>query len=160
MAKSFDLATSPSHLLRRANQLATDFYDDEDEADGLTQRQLAVLHAVDQNDGMSQTELVKLTGIDRSTLADMIMRMQKRDLLLRKRTEEDGRANAVRITTTGRRALRASMPAMVKADAALLDALPARLRVDFIKCLTALAATHSERLAEDQDGKTKRRAKR
>jgi DNA-binding MarR family transcriptional regulator len=160
MAKSFDLATSPSHLLRRANQLATDFYDDEDEADGLTQRQLAVLQAVDLNDGMSQTDLVKFTGVDRSTLADMIMRMQKRDLLLRKRTEEDGRANAVRITATGRRALRASMPAMFKADAALLDALPARSRADFIKCLTALAAEHSERLAKDQNGKKKRRAKR
>jgi MarR family transcriptional regulator, temperature-dependent positive regulator of motility len=160
MAKSFDLATSPSHLLRRANQLATDFYDDEDEADGLTQRQLAVLHAVDQNDGMNQTDLVKLTGIDRSTLADMIMRMQKRELLMRKRTEEDGRANAVHMTTIGRRALRASMPAMIKADAALLEALPARVRGEFIKCLTALAATHSERLADDQDGKKKRRPKR
>ncbi len=160
MAKSFDLATSPSHLLRRANQLATDFYDDEDEADGLTQRQLAVLHAVDQNDGMNQTDLVKLTGIDRSTLADMIMRMQKRELLMRKRTEEDGRANAVRMTTIGRRALRASMPAMIKADAALLEALPARVRGEFIKCLTALAATHSERLADDQDGKKKRRPRR
>ena len=160
MAKSFDLATSPSHLLRRANQLATDFYDDEDEADGLTQRQLAVLHAVDLNDGMSQTDLVKLTGIDRSTLADMIMRMQKRDLLMRKRTEEDARANSVRITTIGRRALRASMPAMIKADAALLDVLPARLRGEIIKCLTAFAATHSERLAEDQDNKKKRRPKR
>lgn len=160
MAKSFDLATSPSHLLRRVNQLATDFYDDEDEADGLTQRQLAVLHAVDLNDGVSQTELVKVTGIDRSTLADMIMRMQKRELLMRKRTEEDGRANAVRMTTIGRRALRASMPAMIKADAALLEALPARVRGEFIKCLTALAATHSERLADDQDGKKKRRPKR
>jgi DNA-binding MarR family transcriptional regulator len=158
MAKSFDLATSPSHLLRRTNQLATDFYDDE--ADELTQRQLAVLHAVDLNDGMSQTDLVKFTGVDRSTLADMIMRMQKRDLLLRKRTEEDGRANAVRITATGRRALRASMPAMIKADAALLDALPARSRADFIKCLTVLAVKHSEILAEDQNGKKKRRAKR
>jgi DNA-binding MarR family transcriptional regulator len=160
MAKSFDLATSPSHLLRRANQLATDFFDDEDGVDGLTPRQLAVLHAVDLNDGVSQTELVKVTGIDRSTLADMIMRMQKRELLARRRTEEDGRANAVRMTTTGRRALRASMAAMIKADAALLDALPARSRTEFLKILTLLAATHSERLEKNQDGEKKRRAKR
>ncbi len=160
MAKSFDLATSPGHLLRRANQFATDLYAEEDESDGLTQRQLAVLHAVDQNDGMSQTDLVKITGIDRSTLADMIVRMQKRDLLARKRTEEDGRANAVRITATGRRALRASMPAMQKADVALLDALPVKMRGDFMKCLTVLEQKHSDKLAEDQDGKKKRRAKR
>ena len=163
MAKSFDLATSPSHLLRRANQFATDLYTDEDEAGGLTQRQVAVLFAVEQNDGagMTQTDLVKATGIDRSTLADMIVRMQKRELLARKRTEEDQRANSVRITTTGRRALRAAMPAMQKAEAAILEALPTRLRNDFLKCLHALATTHSGKLAEDEtNGKKKRRVRR
>ena len=63
MAKSFDLATSPSHLLRRANQYANDLYANEQEAKGLTQRQLAVLYAVDQQEGVSQTQLVRATGI-------------------------------------------------------------------------------------------------
>ena len=163
MAKSFDLASSPSHLLRRANQFANDLYTDEDEADGLTQRQLAVLYAVDQNDGagMSQTELVKATGIDRSTLADMIGRMMRRELLARKRTEEDQRANSVRITGAGKRALRAALPAMQKAEAAILDALPTRLRNDFLRCLNALAQTHADRLSDDEtNGKKKRRPRR
>lgn len=161
MAKSFDLATSPSYLLRRANQFANDLYTDEDDADGLTQRQLAVLYAIDQNDSMSQTALVKETGIDRSTLADMIVRMQKRELIQRRRTENDQRANAVRITTAGRRALRAAMPAMQRAEAAILEALPARSRGEFMKCLTSLAQTHTEKLAEDEtNGKKKKRARR
>lgn len=160
MAKSFDLATSPSHLLRRANQFATDLYTDEDEAD-LTQRQLAVLYAIDQNEKMSQTELVKATGIDRSTLADMIVRMQKRDLIQRRRTEEDQRANAVRITPAGRRALRTAMPAMQRAEAAILDALPPRSRAEFLKCLTSLAQTHDDKMADDEtNGKKKKRARR
>lgn len=160
MAKSFDLATSPSHLLRRAQQFVTDLYDDEDEGDTLTARQLAVLYAIDQNDGVTQTELVKQTGIDRSTLADMIDRLAKRELLVRKRTEQDQRANSVKITATGRRALKAAQPAMQKADAAMLEALPARNRNDFIKCLNALAEAHSEKLAEEQNGAKKPRARR
>lgn len=160
MAKSFDLATSPSHLLRRAQQFVTDLYDDEDEADMLTARQLAVLYAIDQNDGVTQTELVKQTGIDRSTLADMIDRLAKRELLIRKRTEEDQRANSVKITTTGRRALKAAQPAMQKADAAMLEALPSRQRSDFIKCLNALAEAHSEKLAEELNGAKKPRTRR
>jgi DNA-binding MarR family transcriptional regulator len=161
MAKSFDLGTSPSHLLRRANQFANDLYTDEDEADGLTQRQLAVLYAIDQNDTMSQTELVRATGIDRSTLADMIVRMQKRELIARRRTEKDQRANAVRITTVGKRALRAAMPAMQRAEAAILDALPVRSRPEFLKCLSSLAQTHADKLAEDEtNGKKKKRARR
>ncbi len=51
MAKTFDLDTSPSHLLRRASQHANDSYTDELEPGGLTQRQFAVLYAVDQEEG-------------------------------------------------------------------------------------------------------------
>ena len=160
MAKSFDLSTSPSHLLRRANQFATDLFDDEDEADGLTQRQLAVLYAVDQSDGMSQTDLVKATGIDRSTLADMIVRMQKRELVLRRRTEADQRANSVKISPAGRRALRAALPAILKSDVALLEALPARQRGEFVKCLTLLSDAYAEKASDELNGKKKRKAKR
>lgn len=156
MAKTFDLDTSPGHLLRRANQYANDLYTNEQDAKVLTQRQFAVLFAVDRNEGMTQTELVDATGIDRSTLADMIVRMQNRDLLARKRTEEDQRANSVKITAQGRRALKAAMPAVLKSEARILEALPARLRVDFIKCLTILAKAASEALHEEKDRKRKK----
>ncbi len=49
---------------------------------------------------------------------------------------------------------------MQKADAAMLEALPARNRNDFIKCLNALAEAHSEKLAEEQNGAKKPRARR
>lgn len=161
MAKTFDLDTSPSHLLRRASQHANDSYTDELEDGGLTQRQFAVLFAVDQEDGVSQTVLVQKTGIDRSTLADMIVRMQKKELLGRKRTEEDARANSVRITTTGRRALKAAMPAMLAAEASILDALPARSRNEFIKCLMAIAAAQAKKhAAEEENGKAATRKRR
>jgi DNA-binding MarR family transcriptional regulator len=86
--------------------------------------------------------------------------MQKRDLLQRKRTEKDQRANSVKITTIGRRALRAALPAILKSDVALLETLPARARSEFIKCLTLLSDAHSEKLTEEQNGKKKRRSRR
>ena len=161
MAKSFELETSLCHLLRRAQQFAMDLYDDETEADGLTARQLAVLYAVDQNDGVTQTKLVAQTGIDRSTLADMIERLGKRELIVRKRTEEDQRANSVKITATGRRALKAAQPAMQRADAALLETLPPKSRGELVKILNLLAQAHAEKQAEEQqNGSKKRRARR
>jgi len=161
MAKPFDLATSPSHLLRRANQFANDLYTEEQDSKALTQRQFAVLFAVDQQEGVSQTALVRATGIDRSTLADMIVRMQNKDLLARKRTEEDQRANSVKITAAGRRALKGAMPAVTKAEARLLEALPARMRVDFIKALTLIAQAATDAQAEEEDaGKAKPRKRR
>lgn len=163
MAKTFDLETSPGHLLRRAQQFANDLYTNEVESSGLTQRQFAVLFAVDQQEGVSQTALVRATGIDRSTLADMIVRMQNKDLLARKRTDEDQRANSVRITTAGRRALRQAMPAVLRSEQRILDALPARLRADFIKALTLIAkAAADAQITEDEsgDGKQKGRKRR
>ena len=41
----------------------------------LTKQQFILLCALEQNDGASQTALVEITGIDRSTLAEMVRRM-------------------------------------------------------------------------------------
>jgi DNA-binding MarR family transcriptional regulator len=162
MAKAFDLQTSPGHLLRRAQQYANDLYTQEVGPDGLTPRQFAVLHAVDQHEGMSQTALVRETGIDRSTLADMISRMLRKDLLARKRTDEDARANAVRITPAGRKALRAAMPAVTKSEQKILEILPARVRTEFTKGLSliAQAALASELAKENGDAAKGKRGRK
>jgi DNA-binding MarR family transcriptional regulator len=154
MAKSFDLDTSPGHLLRRANQFANDLYTNEQDSAGLTHRQFAVLFAIDQREGASQTELVQATGIDRSTLADMIVRMQNKELLARKRTDEDQRANSVRITPIGRRAMRAAMPAVHKSEAGILDVLPQRMRGEFLKALTILAQAATTTQVVEEEGKS------
>lgn len=138
MAK-FNLDSSPAHLLRRATQFANDIYTREVGDDTLTARQFAVLLTVDQEEGLSQTDLVNKTGIDRSTLADMISRMLKKDLLRRKRTDEDARANAVSITASGRKALSTVLARVEKAEARILEPLPAGKRSDFLKMLTVLA---------------------
>ena len=91
---------SPSHLLKRAAQYANLIYMGEVGKSGLTHRQYTVLLAVDNNDGKSQTELVKLTGIDRSTLADLVARLLAQGYLQRKRTKDDGyKARLERLST-------------------------------------------------------------
>ncbi len=139
MAKKFNLDDSPGHLLRRCQQYSFDLYSKEVGGGALTPRQFTVLSTVEQNEGLSQTDLVHKTGIDRSTLADMISRLLKRGLLARKRTEADQRANSVRITAAGRKALNAAMPSVRKAETALMAALPASKRADFLKNLKLIA---------------------
>jgi MarR family transcriptional regulator, lower aerobic nicotinate degradation pathway regulator len=162
MAKTFDLETSPGHLLRRVQQHSNDLFTGENEDGKLTQRQFAVLFAVDQHDGVSQTDLVAMTGIDRSTLADMIVRLQGKDFLARKRTDDDQRANSVRITSTGRKVLRAAMPAIQRADAKILEALPVRSRAEFLKALMLIAKVSAEAqaAAEEKGRKAKGRKRR
>ena len=97
------LDRSPIHLLHRAYQSAGDIFKAEMKVDGLTPRQLAVLVTVGQNEGLSQTDIMDSTGIDRSTVAEVVRRLLKRGLLKRRRTKEDARAYAVKLTIEGRR---------------------------------------------------------
>ena len=142
--KHYDLKASPVHLLRRCNQYCADLFDAGTADSDLTARQLTVLIAVEAHDGASQTQLVAETGIDRSTLADIVARMLQRELLVRKRTETDARANAVRLAPKGARALKSALAALRKTEQALLKPIPAARRTEFLKHLAAIAAMADE----------------
>jgi MarR family transcriptional regulator, temperature-dependent positive regulator of motility len=95
---AYPIDRSPIHLLHRAYQAVDHLFDAGMKTNGLTARQLAVLITVSQNEGLSQTDLTEHTGIDRSTLADVVKRLKRKGLLQRRRTKEDARAYAVRLT--------------------------------------------------------------
>ncbi len=134
------LATSPSHLMHRALQLALDIYAEEAGADGLTQRQFAVLEAASMKAGLTQTDLVRATGIDRSTLADLVTRMTAKGLLERERSTLDARAKAVRVSEEGAARLEAARPRVEAADKRIMALLPKGQREAFISQLAELAA--------------------
>jgi DNA-binding MarR family transcriptional regulator len=137
---SFALSESPSHLLKRCVQFFGDLYAHEAGSGELTKQQFTLLAALEHNDGVSQTALVEITGIDRSTLAEMVRRMLEKGLLSRERTEEDQRANAVAISASGRKSLRAARTASERAEKALLDPLPPGERQKFVKLLGMVAS--------------------
>ena len=132
------LEQSPIHLLHRAGQCAGDVFQSEMRTEDLTPRQYAVLVAVAENEGLSQTNLVEMTGIDRSTLADIIRRMLKKGLVQRRRTKEDARAYAVKLTEEGRRILRSAEPMARRVDDRILQALPAAQRDRFLTDLNTI----------------------
>ena len=143
------LEHSPSHLLHRALQLALDIYAEETGPDAVTQRQYAVLSAVAAHEGLTQTDLVRATGIDRSTLADLVARMIGKQLLGRERSTADARANTVRLTDAGRAALEAAGPRVAAADERILKLLPARRREAFLSVLLELSHA-AEALVEEE----------
>ncbi len=133
------LDRSASHLLHRALQHALDIYGEEAGPGAVTQRQFAVLTAVAGEEGLNQTGLVRATGIDRSTLADMVSRMIGRGLLERERSASDARANAVRLTEKGRQVLRDASPKVARADERILTLAPAASRERFLAILKAMS---------------------
>jgi DNA-binding MarR family transcriptional regulator len=132
------LERSPIHLLHRAGQCASDVFQGEMGEGDLTPRQYAVLVAVSQNEGLSQTQLVEKTGVDRSTLADIVRRMLKKGLLQRRRTKDDARAYAVKLTEEGWRILKTADPLAKRVDDKILAALPGQQRERFLQDLALI----------------------
>ena len=141
---------SPSHLMHRVLQVALDIYAEETGPGAPTQRQFAVLSAVAQNEGLTQTDLVNATGIDRSTLADLVARMMGKDLLARERSATDGRANTVSLSAKGREALDAARPRVEAADKRILSLLSSGKRSTLMKVLGDLA--HAGETAKEAGG--------
>jgi DNA-binding MarR family transcriptional regulator len=124
-----DLGQSPLHLFHRAVQVVTEIYQAEMASHDLTARQYAVLFALAHSDGMSQSELVDATGIDRSTMADIVRRMLKKGIVQRKRDKDDARAYEVKITEEGTRLFKVVTPIVHRIEERLLSSLNGR-RVD------------------------------
>ncbi|HEY1414591.1 MAG TPA: MarR family transcriptional regulator [Caulobacteraceae bacterium] len=134
------LGGSATHLLHRALQMALDYHSEAAGSGAVTQRQYTVLAAAAAHDGLTQNDLVRATGIDRSTLADLVARMLVKGLLIRERSATDGRANSVRVSQAGRAALTAGAAPASAADSRLLSVLSPKKRDGFLKTLTAITA--------------------
>lgn len=142
---------SVSHLIHRAEQCSTDLFGSVAGNGLLTPRQFAILDTIKDNPGISQTGLVTLTGIDRSTLADIVRRLLDRDLVQRERTERDARAYSVKLTRKGVGALKKMQPHAESVDKEILAALPKENRALFIKLLSQMVESLSERAASKQE---------
>jgi DNA-binding MarR family transcriptional regulator len=105
---------------------------------GLTPRQFAVMTAIANSEEPSQTTLVERTGIDRSTMADIVRRLTSRGLVQRRRTRRDARRYAVRLTDRGENALRLAEPAARSTDEKILAALAPTQRDAFLRSLSRI----------------------
>ena len=138
MSADFQLETSLTHLLHRAGQCATDAFQKFAGDQQITARQFAVLMAIARMEGASQMDVVKMTGIDRSTLADMVGRMLGKGLIERQRSKVDGRAYCLSLTEAGRTVLGRSVPAAMRADNSLLATLDGQKKESLISALNQM----------------------
>lgn len=129
---------SALHLLHRASQCADEWFALSIGQSDLTPRQFAVLKAIAASHDPSQTDLVNLTGIDRSTMADIIRRLLARGLVQRRRTRRDARMYSVKMTEKGKTALDSAEPAVRATDERILAAMAPPQRETFVKALTSI----------------------
>ena len=135
------LDMSPLYLLHRAGQFADDMFSKENRKTDMTPRQYAVLACVARNENLSQADIVARTGIDRSTLADIVRRLEGQGLLERNRTREDARRYAVKLTEKGTTLFKTVEPAAIATDEHIMSTLPPADRDTFLRALSQIVKT-------------------
>ncbi len=111
----------------------------------LTPRQVAILMAVAEDEGANQTELAERTaGVDRSTLADLVRRMQRKRLLQRHRKKGDASASRSNLQMRDAELLRTAEPLAKRVDERVLRALPNKQRDQFMGALVSIVDTLQE----------------
>ena len=138
MVRGSKTLSSPLHLLHRAGQRADFLFAHHVGNHNFTPRQFAVLQAVANADGLSQTAIMTATGIDRSGTAELVRRLVASGLLQRRRTKQDARVYAVRITPQGRKMLSLGERAARAAGTQLLASIPRRQRATFVAALSSI----------------------
>lgn len=135
------------HLLHRASQFAEALFERSAKSASLTARQLVVLDAIAALDEPSQTEICRYCGIDRSTLADIVRRLANRRLVTRRRTREDARRYALRLTPEGREQLEVNRPALQTVDHELSALLSPREQRALLEALIQIGKAADEQMA-------------
>lgn len=118
-------------LQRICQRLEAHFIDEADHLD-ITPRQLLVLAAASGVSGASQADLADRTGVDRSTMAEIVARLSKKGLLTRHKSEIDGRAYEVFITEAGEKVLEEASLTARRAEEMFLDSFPSHDRAHLL----------------------------
>ena len=123
-------------LLHNAEQAATAAFTEVKGDLQLTPAQALVLQALLQERD-SQWTITQLTGVDKSTLSDIILRLEKRGLVTRERSINDARRIICRITLEGRDAAKDAAVVAQSALERLLEPIPSNKRSAFLNDLRA-----------------------
>ncbi len=127
------------NLLHRASQCTDEMFMSRSQSD-IRPRQLAVLLAIHNNPGAKQTTLVNVTGIDRSTMADIVRRLHAKRFVQRRRVRNDARSYEIKLTEEGRLALREAAYVSLYVDEQVLTALGEEDGSQFVSSLKSLVA--------------------
>src|SRR6478736_1645529 len=136
--------TAPGYLFRRMQQIAVALFVEECRAFDLTPVQYAALVAIHTHPGIDATRLSAVIAFDRSTLGNVIERLEAKKLIERKPSGGDKRVKLLYLTKAGATVLRDIKPSVDRAQARMLQPLKAADRKTLLALLTQLVDLNNE----------------
>lgn len=141
------IKTAPSvrFLLHRAQQIADGLWSGSKIKYGISGRQFDVLVAAAKCEPCSQARLVQETGIDRSTMAELLRRLARRSLIGRRRnTKADAREQIITVMANGHEAIREGRRVSADIEAKLNAPLSAGESADLADMLARITVRSTE----------------
>jgi MarR family transcriptional regulator, lower aerobic nicotinate degradation pathway regulator len=128
----------PGFLIRRLHQLHYALFLEETHGCNITPVQYSLMTALAARGELEQSGLALEIGLERSSVAEVVPRMQRRGLLSRRRSPEDGRVRLIRLTAKGAALHRRMAKAVERAHRRTIDRLDAPDRDWFLLQLIRL----------------------
>jgi DNA-binding MarR family transcriptional regulator len=135
---------APGYLFRRMQQIAVSIFMEECSAFDLTPVQFAALVAIHNHPGIDATRLSAVIAFDRSTLGNVIERLETKLYVERKPAAEDKRIKLLYLTKAGAALLQEIMPAADRAQVRMLQPLKPGDRRTLLALLTQLVELNNE----------------
>jgi DNA-binding MarR family transcriptional regulator len=138
------LLVRPGFLIRRLHQLHGSLFLEETRKFGITPVQYSLMTALAERGELDQNSLALEIGLERTSVAEVVPRLQERGVLERRPSRSDGRVKLVRLTRKGRSLLQRMAPAVQRAHERTIDRLPAGERDAFLLALIALVEANND----------------
>lgn len=138
------LQAMPGHLIRRLQQISFALFVDQAKAFEITPVQYAALVAINSHPGIDQTALCNSVALDRSTVGDVVGRLEKKKLIKRLNGPFDRRTRSLYITPSGRKLVKDIEPAVQSTQRLILAPLKASERGLFLRMLNQLVHLNNE----------------
>jgi DNA-binding MarR family transcriptional regulator len=134
----------PGYLIRRLNQIHQALFSECCQDFNITPVQYGLLTTLSERPGLDQTSLCAELGVDRTTMADVLRRLEQKEMVRREASETDARHKLAYITPKGSRLMKKMYGRMREAQTRLLEPLPAASRIKFIKLMTLLVEGNNQ----------------
>ena len=138
------LGERPGYLVRRLHQIHVGLFFELCGEHTITPVQYGMLTILCSHGQQDQITLANELGVDRTSAADVLHRLEKRGLIKRKTRDTDRRAKSTSITAKGRALINKVEDKMFQAQARLLAPLNKKEREQFVNSMKKLVEANTD----------------
>ncbi len=138
------LWSRPGFLVRRLHQIHYALFLEECKDENITPVQYGILTVLAVEPWMDQTAISYEVGIDRTTSADVIRRLEEKGWLERRTNPTDRRSRQARVTDEGLKVMEMLKTSLVRSQQRLLQPLSTADRKTFMRLLTEVVMANNQ----------------